>query len=382
MDQMAHGPRDAAIVGVGQTDFAKLYAKTDTPRDAYGLAAQALREALDDAGLALSDIDGMICSRVDYGRMATVLGMQHPKVMNSYEGSGRMSGVAVQTAASLIADGRAEVIALVYGNNGRSAAYKYAGQDAAPDHVKHDRLHGMTSPGAYVGLMWRRYQHLYGAPDGALAPVAINNRYHAARNPGAVMNSEITTDEYMAARWVADPLRLYDYCIINDGGVAMIITSAERAKSLRKPPVRIAASASSGNLTNYYTSQDFFYDPCREVADKVYGQAGIRPDEIDCLEIYDNFTPVVMFSLEGFGHADRGTAWEWVSDGKLGFDRERPTNTCGGHTGESYMQGWSLHVEAVRQVRGEAEGRQVENCRTAQYMCASPIVTSHILVRD
>lgn len=378
-------PKDrtqSAIVGVGQTNFGELYAKAETPRDPYGLAATALREALDDAGLTVADLDGMICSRVDYGRMATVLGMQHPAVINSYEGAGRMSGVAVQTAASLIADGRAEVIALVYGNNGRSAAYKYAGQDSAPEIAKHDRMYGMTSAGAYVGLMWRHYQHLYGAPDGALAPVAINNRYHAARNPGAVMKTEITTEEYTQARWIADPLRLYDYCIINDGGVAMIMTSVERAKSLRKPPVRIAASASSADLTNYYTSTDFFYGPCRETADRVYAQAGIRPEEIDCLEIYDNFTPIVLFTLEGFGHADRGTAWEWVRDGKLGFDRERPTNTCGGHTGESYMQGWSLHVEAVRQLRGEAGTRQVEGCRTAQYMCASPIVTSHILVRD
>jgi acetyl-CoA acetyltransferase len=379
---MANDKKDAAIVGVGQTNFAELYAKTDTPRDVHGLAAEALREALDDCGLQLSDLDGVICSRVDYGRMATVLGMQSPKVINSYEGSGRMSGVAVQTAAALIADGRADVIALVYGNNGRSSAYKYAGQDTASEVSKHDRLFGMTSPGAYVGMMWRRYQHLYGAPDGALAPIAINNRFHASRNPGAVMNSEITTEEYLAARWIADPLRLFDYCIINDGGVAMIMTSVARAKSLKKSPVRVAASAASGSLGNYYTATDLFYDPCQDVANKLYQQSGLRPEDMDCLEIYDNFTPIVAFSLEGFGHAERGTAWEWVQDGKLRYDRERPTNTCGGHTGESYMQGWSLHVEAVRQVRGEAGDRQVKDCRTAQYMCASPIVTSHILVRD
>ena len=379
---MATGKHDAAIVGVGQTNFADLYASTQGPRDAYALAGEALRAALDDAGLDRSDIDGLITSRIDYGRMADVMGLHQPRVINGYEGTGRMSGLAVQTAAALIADGQADVIALVYGNNGRSAAFKYAGGEGASPTAKYDEMFGMTSAGAYVGMMWRRYQHLYGAPDGALAPVAINNRYHAARNPAAVMKKQITTEDYLAARFIADPLRLFDYCIVNDGGVAIIMTSMERAKSLRKPPVRIAASAGSANLTNYYTSTDFFYGACQDVAGRLYQQAGIQPEDVDCLQIYDNFTPVLLFSLEGFGHVKQGQAWEFAQDGRLAFDGERPTNTSGGHTGESYMQGWALHVEAVRQLRGEATDRQVANCSTVQYMCASPVVSSHILVRD
>ena len=373
--------RDAAIVGVGQTDFESLYSKSEGPRDAYALAVEALRNALDDAGLQKSDLDGMLCSRIDYSRMADIIGLHSPRVVNGFEGTGRMSGLAVQTAAALIADGQADLIACVYGNNGKSAAFSYGGESGGPT-AKYDEMYGMSSAGAYVGMMYRRYQHLYGAPDDALAPIAINNRYHAARNPVAVMKKEISTEDYLASRYIAEPLRLFDYCIINDGGVALIVASAERAKSLAKPPVRIAATAASANLTNYYTSTDFFYGACQDVAGRIYQQAGMKPEEMDCLQIYDNFTPIVLFSLEGFGHTERGTAWEYVRNGRLAFDGERPTNTSGGHTGESYMQGWALHVEAVRQLRGEAGGRQVANCKAAQYMCASPVVSSHILIRD
>jgi acetyl-CoA acetyltransferase len=377
MTQRQSALRDVAVVGVGETDFGALYAEKDAQRDEYGLASEALSSALDDAGLEKDDVDGLLCARLGYNRLADVVGMRHPRVVNGYEGSGRMSGVLLQQAATLVATGKAEVVACVYGNNGRSVRMKYGGEGGGPT-VAYDSMHGMTSPGAYVAMMYNRYQQLYGAPDDALAPAAINNRKHAALNPVAVMRDEIDTEEYLGSRFIAEPLRLYDYCIINDGGIAVIVTTTERAKSLVKPPVRIRASASRGDLTNYYISNDFFFSACQGVAEEVRQQAGLGPADIDCLQVYDNFTPIVLFTLEGFGFSERGQAWKWLKEKSIGIDGDHPLNTSGGHTAESYMQGWALLVEAVRQVRGEAGDRQVPDCSIAQYMCASPIVSSHI----
>ncbi len=370
-----------AIVGVGTTEFLARYRDLDPELSAYTLMIEAFQHALDDAGLRKDEVDGVIGSRLpSYARMADVLGIRHARVINAYEGSGRMSGVALQTAVMAVATGQASVVACVYGNNGRSVGARYGGELVDADSVSaYDSMYGMTSPGAYVALMYRRYQHLYGAPDGALAPLAINNRKNGALNPNAVMQKPITQAEYMNARFIAEPLRLFDYCLINDGGVVFIVTSAERARDLRKPPVYVGAIAAAADLTDHYTSDDFFYAACRDVAGRLYPGAGVSPTDVKCAQIYDNFTPTILFSLEGFGFCERGEAWQWVQNGAIELAGTLPVNTSGGHTAESYMQGWALHVEAVRQLRGEAGARQVPNCDIVQYICASPITTSHIL---
>jgi acetyl-CoA acetyltransferase len=373
--------REVAVVGVGQTDFGALYAHRDEYRNEYALAAEALQLALDDAGLGKDELDGLLCSRVEYNRMADVIGLRHPRFVHDLEGSGRMSGVALQEAVALVSSGIANVVACVYGNNGRSAKMRYGGEGGGPT-VGYDSMYGMTSPGAYVALMYRRYQQLYGAGDDALAPLAINNRRNAVRNPGAVFHQELTRQQYLGSRYIAEPLRLFDYCLINDGGVAFIVTSMDRARDLPKRPVRVAATAGLADLTNYYTTTDFFYGACQDVAARLYEQAGLGPDDMDCLQVYDNFLPTILFTLEGFDHAKQGEAWEWVSDGRIALEGSRPLNTSGSHTSESYMQGWALHTEAVRQIRGECGDRQVPDCHVVQYMCASPIVTSHVFVGE
>ncbi len=369
-----------AIVGIGTTAFGALYRDLDPERSPYQLAAEAFHNALEDAGLKKEEVDGLVCSRLpSYARMADVLGIRYPRIINGYEPSGRMSGVALQTAVSAITSGLANVVACVYGNNGRSAGARYGGAVDPAATTIYDTMYGMTSPGAYVGLMYRRYQYLYNVPDDALAPLAINNRKNGALNPNAVMQTPITYEEYMAARYISEPLRLFDYCLINDGGVVFIVTTAERARDLKKPPVYVAATAGAGDITNFYTSTDFFYAASRDVAERLYPAAGIGPEEVDCAQIYDNFTPTILFSLEGFGYCPRGEAWQWVKDGRIELGGKLPVNTSGGHTAESYMQGWALHAEAVRQVRGEAGPRQVPNCEVVHYICVSPIITSHIL---
>jgi acetyl-CoA acetyltransferase len=370
-----------AIAGVGSTAFGDLYRNPDPERTAMDLGTEALRHALADAGIAKNDVDGLITSRVPhYGRMAVRLGLNNLRFVNQLEGGGRASAIAVQWAMLLITSGMAETVALVYGNDGRSAAMKYGGEDEG-EAAQYENVYGITSPGAAVGLAWRRYRHLYGAPDDALAPVAINNRKNGALNPNAVMRKAITHEEYVNSRYITEPLRLLDYCLINDGGVALILTSAARARDLAKPLVLLTATAQATDLHQEYAGHDFFQTACRQVAAELYQTAGLGPGDIDVAEIYDNFTPVVLWSLEGFGFAPAGESWQWAKDGRIELGGELPVNTCGGHTAESYMQGWALHVEAVRQLRHEAGERQVANAQVAQYICASPIISSHILRR-
>jgi acetyl-CoA acetyltransferase len=240
---------------------------------------------------------------------------------------------------------------------------------------------GFTSPGASAALMWHRYQHEYNAPDDALAALAINNRKNGALNPNAVFQKPITYEEYMHARFIAEPLRLYDYCIINDGGVAFIITTPEKARTLKHPPAYIAASYAASNLRHNYHVQDFWWDSCQDISRRLYKEAGVTPSEINVAEIYDNFTPTTIFALEGFGFCERGKGHEWVRGGRIELGGELPVNTSGGHTAESYMQGHALICEAVRQVRGEAGARQVPNADVATYICAAPITTATILHR-
>ncbi|MGH3588546.1 MAG: thiolase family protein, partial [Pseudonocardia sp.] len=277
--------------------------------------------------------------------------------------------------------GVAETVACIYATNGRTSGLKYGGGDGDPA-GEYDAMYGMTSTGAYVSMMYQRYRQTYGAPEDALAPLAINNRANGARNPNAVFQKEITRDEYLASRFIAEPLRKLDYCIINDGAGVFLVTTAERARDLRKKPVRVQATAGRAELSRSYISPDFYYATSAAVASELYEKSGVGPDQIDCMQVYDNFLPTILFTLEGFGHAPRGAAWEWVRDGRIELGGQRPMNTSGGHTSESYMQGFAFQAEAVRQLRGEAGERQVKDCHTVQYMCVSPIVTAHILTAD
>jgi acetyl-CoA acetyltransferase len=238
----------------------------------------------------------------------------------------------------------------------------------------------MTSPGASVAHMFRRHQHLYRTKEETLGHLAINNRLNAALNPNAVMRDPISMDDYLNSRYIAEPLRLLDYCLINDGAVCIILTSAERARSLRKPPVYLHSWAMAGDFDGQYAVDDMFYTPLQMVARDMLAASDIGLGDIDVAEIYDNFTPTLLFTLEGLGFCGRGESGDWVTPARIARDGELPLNTSGGHTSESYMQGWALLAEAVRQVRGECGERQVANCKTALYACAAPI-SSGIIFR-
>ena len=361
-----------AFVGVGTTNYG-VFPETD----AFGLGMEALSEACADAGIGLADIDGLVANRIPYERFAEMSGIR-PRFTVPTPGEGRFAGGSLQLAVNAIASGAADTVALVYGNNGKSAGVRYGGEDGQWPWSPW----GLTSPGALHALMFRRHQIEFGTQSEDLAAIAVAFRKHAATNPKAVMKKPITVEDHQNSRMICEPLHLLDYCLINDGGVALIVTSAERARDLRKPPVYLSGFARQDTFdVASYARTDYWFPALRKIGQQVYEGSGIGRDALSGLMIYDNFSPTVVFTLEGLGFCEQGEGGAFVRDGTLEHGRGRwPTNTNGGHLSESYMQGWALMVEAVRQCRREAN-LQIPDCEAIQYACAANILTTAILRR-
>jgi acetyl-CoA acetyltransferase len=372
----------AAVVGIGTTEFGNLPGLT---ADDLGIAA--LQSALTDAGLTAADVDGLICMRVSsYEAVAARMGVE-PRWATQLPAEGRMTGPAIQLAALVIGAGLASTVALVYGNDGRSGGHTYGGRGASASSAAQGYgtnpcltlPYGITSPGAYYAMMFQRHSALYGTTPEQLAGVARTFRDHAALNPDAVFTDPITLQDYLESRYIVEPLRIYDYCLINDGGVAMIVTSTDRARDCAQPAVTIMGSAQQGQLRDSdFPPEDFWHNAISEVGQRSYRMADCTRDDVDVLMAYDNFSPNVLFTLEGLGFCGPGEAGPWIQDGRIGLQGQLPMNTSGGHLSESYMQGWALNVEAVRQLRHACGARQVPGANIAQYVCAAPIVTSII----
>ena len=366
----------AAVVGVGTTRYGVL-----SEYDAYDLGQWALKQALDEAGLAPADIDGLILSRVpDYQRFAE-LGRLDPHYTLTTPGHGRFAGICIQTAVAVLQAGLARTVAVVYGNNGRSAGDRYGGDTDSYGSGGAGMWfpYGMTSPGAFHALMFQRHQARYGTRVEQLAHIPMAFRYHASLNPAAVMRQTFDLDGYLAARYICEPLRLLDYCLINDGGVALILTLADRAADLPQKPVYIDAMAQRAQFSDSsFPPDDFWHGAMASAAQATFAQTDLRREDMDALMVYDNFSPTVLFSLEGFGYCQPGEGGAFIEGGRLRLDGDLPTNTSGGHLSESYMQGWALNVEAVRQIRGQCEQRQVAGAQHVHYMAAAPVITSLI----
>jgi acetyl-CoA acetyltransferase len=365
--------RSVAVAGVATTDYGAF-----PETDATGLAVRALSDALADAGLQRQNVDGLITSRVpSHPRFCELAGID-PHFVLQLPAYGRLTGVAIKAAIDAVLAGHVEVVALAYGNDGRSKRVHYGGGDSEEEQTLWHAW-GMTSPGAQHALMFQRHNALHGTTTEQLGEISVAFRHHASLNESAVMRKPITLEDHHKSRFIVAPLRLLDYCLINDGGVALVITTSERARACRRPPVEVLAAATAGELSQTsFPPEDFWHAPLAACAAESYGSAGIAPDDVDTAQIYDNFTPTVVFTLEGLGFCERGEGGSFVENGALSLRGRLPSNTSGGHLSESYMQGWALNVEAVRQLRGEAGARQVPDCEIAQYAAAAPLCSSII----
>ena len=370
---------EIVVVGVGDSDYRSLYStRKESKNYPMTLTYQAFKRALMDSGMTKDLIDGLVVVRAgSYIDIARTLGIR-PKWSVQLPSAGRMAGVAIIEAISALMSGLCNNVALVYSNVGRSSGDTYGAEDRWQGLWT---FAGMTSPGAYWAMIYNRYMHEFAAGPESLADIAITIRRHASMNPNAIMQKQITRDEYKSARFIAEPLRLYDYCLINDGSVCIILTIKDNARKIAKQPVAISGFGISNSFNQTYITQDLVPVDYGELQAKEAGgaalkMANISRNDIDALEIYDNFTPAVLFTLENFGYTSRGKGAEFTEDGNIGIDGKLPVNTSGGHLSESYMQGWNHLVEAVRQIRCEAGKRQIGRCDYIQYYCSTPVATS------
>ncbi|MGE0717958.1 MAG: thiolase family protein [Alphaproteobacteria bacterium] len=367
--------KSAAVVGIGHSDWIGDYARVragEKPFDSQGYGAVAFRRALADAGLERDQVDGLIVGpTIAYERAGELLGID-PRW-----GGQADAAMSVIQACMAIRTGMANVVALVYGNDQRSAEIQYGGPNAMGgeaflSYVYHSPW-GLTSQGALYALMYRRYMDVHGATERDLGQVAVAQRANANGNPHAIMRGRpITLDDYMASRHIAEPLHLFDYCLINDGGVALILASPDVVRRIDRKPVWVHG-VGRADLNHGATSLeprliDFYLPAQRLAAKQVFDMAKVGPGDIDALQVYDSFSCHVMFALDGFGYCDVGGAGRFMAERGIAVGGKLPVNTGGGHLSESYMQGWNHQIESIRQVRGEGEGRQVEGCRFVHYV--------------
>jgi acetyl-CoA acetyltransferase len=284
--------------------------------------------------------------------------------------------LAVIEACAAIEAGLAHTVALVYGNDQRSAAIQYGGPEAMGGNLFLSYVYhapwGFTSQGALYALMFRRFMEVGGVTEAQLGEVAVAQRLAASLTPHALMKKRITIEDYLASKYICAPLHLFDYCLINDGGVVLIVTTAERARQRsQKPPVLIHGvgrfDINRGSTSLEPRLLDFYRPAQERCAEQVFAMAGLGPKDIDAVQIYDSFSCHVPLALEGYGYCRSGDVGRFMVEDGIALGRKLPVNTAGGHLSESYMQGWAHQVEAVRQVRGECGERQVENCRFVHY---------------
>lgn len=368
-----------AIAGVGASRQG-----TFPDSDAYTLALEAFANALDDCGLTRHDIDGLIVQgpgNISFVRVGEMLGID-PVVGANFDIGGPGTGPLIQYATMLIATGMCETVALIYGNASRTEGRKFGGDTTVSPGREYSSAfyyYGLTSPGAASAFQARQHFNLYGTTSEQLAAVPVAQRKHAMLNPQAIKKEPLTVEKHQASPFVAEPLHVYDYCLINDGGVALIMTTAERARDLKQKPVYVSGI---GRQDTYRGSSlpntNFWQDTMPKAAETVYGMAEVGRDDMDALMIYDSFSINIWISLENFGFCRPGEGGAFCEGGRIELGGDLPVNTHGGHLSESYMQGWLHQVEAVRQLRGECGPRQVPDAGHIQYICRANVATSII----
>jgi acetyl-CoA acetyltransferase len=374
-----------AIAGIGQTEFAKVLPMSETR-----MAVIAIKAALEDAGIAPVEVDGLASYTMEpfaEVEIARNLGMGDITWFAQVGyGGGAGCGVVGQ-AAMAVATGQASAVVAWRSRKRGDASNRPWAQvsNRVAGSAQYTRPFGLVRPVDEIAMLTRRYMHEYGATREHLANVAVAVRKHANRNPAAMMYEKpLTHEQYMAGRWISEPLCLFDNCLETDGAVACVVVSAERASDLRQPVVLINAFAQGippqhQTMTNYH-NDDPLKGPAWACAPALWQRASVGPDDVDVAQLYDAFSPLIPLSLEGYGFCGRGEGAAFTEAGAIEWpDGRLPVNTSGAGMSEAYVHGFNLIAEGVRQIRGTSSC-QVADAEVSLVTSGEGVPTSALLL--
>lgn len=371
-----------AIVGVGESDIGKVPGMSG-----LGLNTQASKRALDDAGLNVRDIDGLLTA-YSFTEPYTMLGSSlceymglRPRLCASIVAGGSSPGLMLRHAAQAIACGTADTVLVCAGENratglGRDAAIAAL---TAVGHPQFEQPYGGSIPGFYA-MVANRHMHEYGTTREQLASVAVNTRAHAMLHPRAQMKAPLTMDQVLAAKPIADPLGMLDCCLISDAAGAFVVTSAERARDLRMKPIYLLGIGEKHTHEHIMCAPSLTQFGAVESSRAAYQMAGVQPSDIDIAELYDCFTIVPIIELEELGLCEPGQGGAFFERGQARIGGKLPVNTHGGmlsHAHAGAAGGLFGIVEAVRQLRGDQGERQVHGAKLAIVHNEGGILSSH-----
>ncbi|MGC9667604.1 thiolase C-terminal domain-containing protein [Planosporangium sp. 12N6] len=384
-------PDACAIVGIGATAYTRASGVSVT-----ALAAEAALNAIADAGLQPSDIDGLV--RSDYDEtspvaLADTLGLRDLSYWGQTGAGGAAPCAMVGQAVAAVQSGQARHVLVYRALNGRSGRRLGKGVPAttgiggASTYLELFAPYGMTSPGQFFAMVARRHMEEYGLTERALAEIAMVCRRRANANPAAQMHDRaMTLEDYFAARMISSPLRLYDFCLETDGAAAVVVTSTPRARDLAQPPALIRSVAQAikprigpGQMYPVLMSESLTEMSSRHAADRLFGRAGLGPQDVDVAQFYDCFTITLFLQLADYGFCKPEEAVGFVESGALDLGGALPVNTAGGQLSEGYIHGMNHIVEGVRQIRGTSTG-QVDGAEVSLVTSAPPPGASAMLL--
>lgn len=352
----------SAIVGTGHAGFGEAHGLT-----AYDVMAQSALAALGDAGLKISDVDGLFCTMMEDSMPALMaaeyLGIQ-PRFVDGTMLGGSSFVNYLTSATMALEAGLCDVALIVYGSNQRTASGKLVTASRPP---AYEAPYNPRYPISAYAMAAARHMHEYGTTREQLADVAVSARAWAQHNPEAFERGPLSRQDVLDARMVGDPLTVRDCCLVTDGGGAIVMVRADRAKDFPKAPVYVLGSAAESSHRQISQMKDFTVTAARESGKRAFAAAGMSPDDIQAVELYDAFTINTILFLEDLGFCSKGEGGSFVEGGRIAPDGVLPVNTNGGglscvHPG---MYGIFTVIEAVRQIRGDAPGLHLNNIDVA-----------------
>ncbi|MDP2919344.1 MAG: thiolase family protein [Dehalococcoidia bacterium] len=368
----------SAIVGLGYTDQGKV-----PGRSALSFYLEASRNAADDAGLSIKGIDGIIIEpcptdpRISAFGLAQEMGLEL-KFGADEQVQGASAGAIMQHAAMAVDAGLCDYCLCAFADTSYSSpsaggvVYQAGGGINA--------AYGMFGVAASYAMIARRYMHEYGATSRQFGAVSVAFRHHASLNPRAQFRTPITIEDHQESRWVVEPLRLLDCCPVHDGGRAYIVTTPERARHLRQPPVYIMGFGQGHPFSDPLRRKTLTVTGAVQSGKTAFGMAGITPADVDVCAIYDAFSFIVPLQLEDLGFCKKGEGADFVQNGRIMLGGVLPVNTSGGLLSEVYLQGWVGTHEAVAQLRGDCGPRQVPGARIALLTSSGGALSEHATV--